>query len=96
MGAAGRFKISPGDVPVSVAAQRMGMTQAAFATALPNLIARGFPKADPDTGNFDLDAIDQWRRLRHQHLYGGRAEFGARDAASVAQDRIAAIRGGAR
>lgn len=90
---ANRFRIQPGDVPASIAATRMGLTVEAFGTALPNLIARGFPKADPDTGLYDLDAIDQWRRLRHQHLYGGPVDFGARDASTVAQGRIAALRG---
>ena len=89
-----RFKLIPGgDVPIEVAAQRMGMTLEAFKAALPNLIARGFPKPDPTTGNFDLDAIDAWRKTRHPHLYAGRAEFGARDASTVVQDRIAALRG---
>jgi hypothetical protein len=51
-----RFKLIPGgDAPDYVAAQRMGMTLEAFKAALPNLIARGFPKPDPTTGNFDLD-----------------------------------------
>jgi hypothetical protein len=87
-----RFQIVQGDASEKVAAQRMGMTPEAFRTALPNLIARGFPKPDPDTGNFDLDAIDAWRRLRHPHLYGGREEFGARDASIVVADRLAALR----
>jgi len=89
-----RFQIIPGgDVPDYAAARRMGMTLDAFKAALPNLIARGFPKHDPTTGNFDLDAIDAWRKTRHPHLYAGRAEFGARDASTVAQDRIAALMG---
>src|SRR5260221_8337150 len=91
-----RLHIQPGDIPAPAAAQRMGMTQEAFAMALPNLVARGFPKSDPDTGNFDLDAIDAWRRSRHAHLFAGRAEFGARDASTVAQDRIAAASRGGR
>ena len=33
--------------------------------ALPGLLARGFPAADATTGNYDLDAIDLWRRQRH-------------------------------
>jgi hypothetical protein len=88
-----RIQIVPGDVPDYIAARRMGMTSEAFNAALPNLIARGFPKPDPDTGNFDLDAIDAWRRLRHPHLYTGRGEFGARDASTVVQDRLTALRG---
>jgi hypothetical protein len=89
-----RFRLLPGgDAPEKIAAQRMGMTLEEFRTALPRLIARGFPEPDPDTGNFDIDAIDAWRRSRHAHLFGGRAEFGARDASTVAGDRIAAQRG---
>jgi hypothetical protein len=87
-----RFHIVHGDASEKVAAERMGMKPEPFRIALPNLIARGFPKPDPDTGNFDLDAIDTWRRLRHPHLYGGREEFGARDAATVVHDRLAAMR----
>jgi hypothetical protein len=91
-----RLRIQPGDVPASVAAQRMGVSAETFSAALPNLISRGFPKPDPDTGNFDLDAIDAWRRLRHPHLFAGRGEYGAVDASTVVQDRIAALRGGSR
>ena len=89
-----RFHIVPGDVPAYIAARRMGMTLEAFNAALPDLLARGFPKPDPTTGNFDLDAIDAWRRSRHAHLFGGgRGEFTARDASTVVQDRLAALRG---
>jgi hypothetical protein len=91
-----RARIQPGDVPASAAAARMGMAVEAFQAALPNLVARGFPKPDPDTHNFDLDAIDAWRRSRHPHLFGGRTEMGARDASTVVGDRIAALRGGQR
>jgi hypothetical protein len=91
-----RSRIQPGDVPVSAAAQRMGMTVDAFTVHLPNLIARGFPKADPDTGNYDLDAIDAWRKLRHPHLFNSPGSMGARDASTVAQDRIAAASRGGR
>jgi hypothetical protein len=71
----------------------MGMDEKGFAVALPNLIARGFPKPDPDTGNFDLDAIDAWRRARHAHLFNPVTTFAARDASQVVEDRIAAMRG---
>jgi hypothetical protein len=92
-----RVRVQPGDIPASAAARRMGLNDDAFRTALPNLIARGFPKPDPDTGNFDLDAIDAWRRSRHSHLFAaGRAEMGAMDASTVVKDRIAAALRGAR
>jgi len=89
-----RFHVQPGDVPADCAAKRLGMTLEAFTTALPNLIARGFPKPDPDTHNFDLDAIDAWRRARHPHLFRGldKVEFLARDASDVVNDRLKAMR----
>jgi hypothetical protein len=60
-----RYRVDPGDVPPGKAARRLHLTLDEFTTRLPNLLARGFPPADPDTGMFDLDAIDLWRRRRH-------------------------------
>jgi hypothetical protein len=54
-----KFHIEPRDVPAEWAAKRLGMTPADFALALPNLIARGFPQADPDTGNSVCDRPTQ-------------------------------------
>lgn len=64
------IQIEPGDVPASCAARRLGISESAFRFALPDLEARGFPKADPTTGNFDLQAIDEWRRRRHPLFFG--------------------------
>jgi hypothetical protein len=89
-----RYRIDPRDVPAELAARRLGLSQAAFSTALPNLIARGFPKPDPDTGNFDLDAMDRWCNARNPHLYGAPVAMGARDARDVVGDRLAALRSG--
>jgi hypothetical protein len=61
-----RFSVEPGDVPPQFAARRMGLTLEAFDLALADLIQRGFPAADPTTGNYDLDAVDAWRRRRHE------------------------------
>jgi hypothetical protein len=47
----------------------MGLSLGAFREALPELVSRGFPEADETTGNFDLDAIDAWRRARHPHHF---------------------------
>jgi hypothetical protein len=88
-----RFRVEPRDAPVECAARRLGMPLAAFQEKLPNLVARGFPPPDPDTGNFDLHAIDRWCDSRHAHLFGGLL-MQARDAGSVAASRIAAMRGG--
>jgi hypothetical protein len=48
----------------------MGLTLAQFDAQYDHLIARGFPTPDPDTGNFDLQAIDRWCDARHPHLFG--------------------------
>src|SRR5215467_14646181 len=60
-----RYRVDPGDVPPEKAARRLHLTLARFNELLPNLVKRGFPEADPDTGMFDLDAIDLWRKSRH-------------------------------
>ncbi|SEE05739.1 hypothetical protein SAMN05444161_4740 [Rhizobiales bacterium GAS191] len=80
-----RFRLPPGgDVPSTTAARRMGLTETEFLHALPSLLTRGFPRADPTTGNFDIDAIDEWRRRRHEHSYGA-----PQDARKVVASRIA-------
>jgi hypothetical protein len=98
-----RFKLPPGgDVPPIVAARRIGLSLDAFRDVLPRLIARGFPPADPTTGNFDLDAIDEWRRRRFPHLYPLREDLRgrltspatARDAKDVVHERVARLRSG--
>jgi hypothetical protein len=91
-----RFRVEPRDVPAEMAARRLGMCLDVFKAKLPNLIARGFPPPDTDTGNFDLHAIDRWCDSRNSHLFGGGALLQARDASSVAASRIAAMRGGSR
>jgi hypothetical protein len=48
---------------------RLHLTQAEFEAKLPELLARGFPAADPTTGMFDLEAIDVWRRSRFPRLF---------------------------
>jgi hypothetical protein len=89
-----RFRIEPRDVPPEVAARRLGKTLAEFNAALPDLVARGFPQADPTTGNFDLAAIDRWCDARHPHLFGSGSEMQARDASTVAKDRIEQMKAG--
>jgi hypothetical protein len=87
-----RFRIEPRDVPPEVAARRLGKTLAEFNAAMPDLVARGFPQADPTTGNFDLAAIDRWCDARHPHLFGGAAAMQARDAKDVVQDRLTKLK----
>ena len=90
-----RFRVEPRDVPAEVAARRLGKSTAGFNAILPNLFARGFPKPDPDTGHFDLVAIDKWCDARHAHLFSANSAMQARDASTVARDRIEAMRRGA-
>jgi hypothetical protein len=93
-----RFKLPPGgDVPPVTAARRMGMTLEAFTAKLPDLRQRGFPAPDATTGNFDLDAIDQWRKARNPQLFGQPTltpQPGARNASDVVSRRLKEIRGG--
>jgi len=63
-----RFHVDPRDVPPEKAARRLGLTEDQFLDLLPRLLSRGFPASDPDTGNYDLDAIDAWRAARHRRL----------------------------
>jgi hypothetical protein len=93
-----RFKLplGTGDVPPAVAARHMGRTLEAFMAELPELVARGFPPADPTTGNFDLDAINVWRRARYPHLFGDRLTAAplARNAKDVVGARVARMGSG--
>jgi hypothetical protein len=61
-----RFRVDPGDVPPEKAARRLHLTLARFNELLPRLRQRGFPGPDPDTGMFDLEEIDRWRKKRHE------------------------------
>ncbi|MBI5260253.1 MAG: hypothetical protein HY852_00360 [Bradyrhizobium sp.] len=61
-----RYRVDPGDVPPEKAARRLHLTLSQFNEVLPKLQKRGFPKLDPDTGMFDLDEIDRWRKSRHR------------------------------
>ena len=91
-----RFKLPPGgDVPPSTAARRLGLTLQQFKAALPELQQRSppFPSADPTTGNYDLDAIDEWRRNRHPQLFLT-APQAARDARDVVRQRLGGKSGG--
>ncbi len=55
-----RFRVDPRGIPPVKAARRLGLTLAVFDAKLAELHARGFPRPDPTTGNYDLVAIDAW------------------------------------
>ncbi|MCJ2084335.1 hypothetical protein [Methylobacterium sp. J-090] len=79
-------------MPASAAARRLGLTLAEFEKVSERLYGRGFPRPDPDTHRFDLDAIDQWRRLRNASLFGLAAPSAARDANDVVRERVEKMR----
>ena len=85
--------IQPRDVSDEQAARRLELVVAEFNAKLPNLRARGFPQPDPDTGLFDMVAIDRWCDARHPHLFGGNV-MQARDASVVVRQRIEKMRAG--
>ena len=82
-----RYRVDPRDVPAVKAARRLHLSEHEFRQKLPDLIRRGFPEADPTTGMFDLEAIDEWRRRRNPHLFLT-PQSQARDAASVVPGRL--------
>jgi hypothetical protein len=62
-------KIETGDITAAEAAELMRLSPAAFTHCLPSLLDRGFPPADPTTGNYALDAIAVWRQARYPRLF---------------------------
>ena len=93
-----RYKLAPGsgDCPPIAAARVLWLTLEEFQAKLPELRGRGFPAPDPTTGNYDMDAINAWRRLRNPQVFGDRLTplTTARDARDVVAERVARIRGG--
>lgn len=59
-----RFPIEPRLIPPAKVARRLGLTPSTFATKLPELVAAGFPQADPLLGNYCLQAVDDWITAR--------------------------------
>jgi hypothetical protein len=55
-----RFRVDPRGIPPAKAARRLGLTLSAFDGLQAELFARGFPRPDSTTGNYDLVAIDAW------------------------------------
>jgi hypothetical protein len=80
--------VRPRDVPAEIAARRLGTSLFDFKVKLPSLLARGFPKPDPDTANFDPSAIERWCDYRHPHLFDADPSGYAQHAEHVASDRI--------
>lgn len=64
-----RFSVEPRDIPVEKAARRLHLTCQQFEQVKDRLYARGFPRPDPDTGMYDLEAINRWCGRRHPTLF---------------------------
>lgn len=78
-----------GDGTLADAGRLLNLGEADMRTKLAPLIARGFPQPDPTTGMIDLDAVLQWRRLRHPALFGLMGQQpAAQDARTVVAGRI--------
>lgn len=84
-----RFRIEPRDLPAAKAARRLGLTEAEFDGLKDRLFARGFPRPDQDTGNYDLKAVENWM----DHRSGLTNATFARDASSVLPERLEMLRG---
>lgn len=87
-----RFHVRSRDISPEAAARHIGLTFARFVELLPDLIDRGFPRADPTTGNYDLDAIDEWCNRRFPHLFsqGIAQSSSATHAGAIVRDRLRA------
>lgn len=86
-----RFKVQPRCVPPAIAARRLGITERAFREARAALAEHGFPAPDPVTGNYDLEAIDQYIAARNPRWFPEIEATGAIADDRVFLDRIAAM-----
>ncbi len=84
-----RFRVEPRDIPPNAAARRLGLSVEQFQEKLPALLQRGFPAPDVTTGNFCLEAIDQWRFRRFPQLFSLPAIEGPKTDRETARARIA-------
>ncbi len=78
-----RFRVEPGDIPAEKVARRLHLTPAQFDAVRPRLFMRGFPRPDPDTGMYCLEAIDRWRHLRHPSLFPELVALGATQTPAI-------------
>ena len=85
-----RARVDVRDVPMALAARRLGLSEARFEAASAELYARGFPRPDATTGLYDLVAIEAWMDRRS----GLTSAAPARDAAAVVAGRLEAMRRG--
>jgi hypothetical protein len=83
-----------GDVPPGVVAHRLGLSLVDFESFRAELERRGFPKPDPTTGRYCIEAVDRWRLRRHLNLFPElTVASGAVHASAVVDDRLRAMEG---
>jgi hypothetical protein len=58
-----------GDVAAGIVADLLGLSPADFEARRTLLHDRGFPKPDPTTGCYCVEAVDRWRLRRHPQLF---------------------------
>jgi hypothetical protein len=58
-----------GDVAAAVVAELLGLSLADFEARRPVLHERKFPRPDPTTGLYCIEAVERWRLLRHPQLF---------------------------
>jgi hypothetical protein len=84
-----------GDVAAGVVAQRLGLSPPDLERLRPDLEARGFPKADPTTGRYCIEAVDRWRLKRHAALFPELTTTSAAvHAGAVFEERLRLLREG--
>lgn len=86
-----RFHVQPRCVPPTVAARRLGLTEARFAEISQDLLDNGFPLPDSVTGNYDLNAIDRYIARRNPKLMGEQDDGEAISSEAEMLRRIAAM-----
>jgi hypothetical protein len=80
---------------MGMVAKLLDLSNEDFERARAELETRGFPKPDPTTGRYCIEAVDRWRLRRHVHLFPELVSAPtAVDAGAVYKDRLAAMRRG--
>jgi hypothetical protein len=83
-----------GDVSASTIADLLGLSAGEFAVRLPALHERKFPRPDPTTGLYCIEAVERWRFLRHPQLFPElTATPGPAHAGTVFDERMRQLNG---
>jgi hypothetical protein len=96
IGASIRYKVAPRDIAPSKAARLLGITLTEFNRLREELFARGFPRPDPTTGNYDQKAVEAWQDARSGLSPPVRGEPVLRDAGEGFAERAARLLNGQR